>query len=365
MNIQKKTIGFLILSILSIVILFGCGSQDVSNKEVTEEGKKAVTSEKVIELNVNNWAPSTHHIAYNVLEPWKDFVEEKTDGRIEVNLYHGATLGKITSVYQDIKGGLYELSLLGVTYYDDTNFFPYTIGHLPFAFEGSEAASKILKKFGEKYVNDEINDVVLLDPVASDPYNLFSTKPVKSIEDLKNKKMRINGKSEADLVKAIGGVPVSLSTDEIYEGLQKNTVDTAFYSPIGGHGLKLYEPAPYLTIMDVTITLLIPVFNKDFYEELPDDLKVIFEEELNPKLNELYKETYTKELEKSYKKLEEDNKKGEIIKLSDEELEPFREAGKAAWEEWIKTANEKDYPGQEMVDDLLMLLEEEGYPAPY
>lgn len=62
-----------------------------------------------------------------------------------------------------------------------------------------------------------------------------------SVDDLQGKKMRVNGKSENAYVEALGGTPVSLSTEDTYEGLERGMVDTAFYTPIGAVGLSLHE----------------------------------------------------------------------------------------------------------------------------
>ena len=157
---------------------------------------------------------------------------------------------------------------------------------------------------------------LLCHSTATDGYDLFSSKAINSVEDLKDLKMRVNGKSENTFVKSIGGVPVSLSTEDTYEGLQKGTIDTTFYTPIGAEGLKLFEPAPFITKLSVSVTPVVPIMNKDFYNDLPDDLKTLFDEELNPKLTEMFTESYETELKSSYEKLTTAvDSKGEMITL--------------------------------------------------
>ncbi|MDQ0269686.1 TRAP transporter substrate-binding protein [Cytobacillus purgationiresistens] len=353
---MKKYVGILLVLLISIG-LAACSSS---------AGKNENAANKVYELDVNNWQPSTHHYAYNAWEPWKELVEEKTDGRVKVNLYHGSSLGKSSSVYQDIKGGLYDASLLVTNYFYDTSFFPYTIGGLPFAFEGPSEASAILKDFGEKYAKEGLEDVILMPPTSTDGYDLFSTKPIKSIADLKNKKMRTSGKSENAFIEALGGIPVSITSEGIYEGLEKGMIDTAFYTPIGAEAIKYDEPAPYITKMGVLVNPLIPLMNKEFFESLPEDLQKLFEEELNPALSEMFTKSYESELEESHNKLQDAVKtRGEFKTLSASETEEYRSNGKAAWDLWIKDADQKGYDGQEMVDELFKMLEEAGYPVPY
>src|SRR5699024_2631893 len=153
---MKKILSVLSMSVCAMFIM-GCGGDGDSDEEVYE-------------LNINNWNSSTHHFAENVFEPWKELVEDKTDGRVEVNIHHGSSLGSASSVYEDVEGGLYEMSLLVTTYADDTDFFPYTIGSLPFAFENPKDASKVMTEFADEFV--DISDVVVLDPTSTDPYDI-------------------------------------------------------------------------------------------------------------------------------------------------------------------------------------------------
>ncbi|WP_245831727.1 TRAP transporter substrate-binding protein [Oceanobacillus senegalensis] len=363
-----KKFSFTIFSLFFILmVLVACSDSSSGENESANNGSGTGAAGEVYELDINNWQSSSHHYAYNVWEPWKELVEEKTNGRINVNIHHGSALGKSSSVYQDVSGGLYDVSLVVANYFYDTNFFPYTIGNLPFAFEGPEVAADVLKEFGEKYANEDLSqDIIVMPPTSTDGYDLFSTEPIRSIEDLEDLKMRVNGKSENAFVEALDGVPVSLSTEDTYEGLERGMIDTAFYTPIGAVGIQYYEPAPYITQLAVSVTPVVPIMNKEFYESLPEDLQQIFDEELNPALTDLFTESYVTELESSHEELKEVVEgRGEFITLDDTEFDRFRELGKSAWEAWIEDANSKGYDGQAMVDDFFNILEESDYPLPF
>jgi hypothetical protein len=78
-------------------------------------------------------------------------------------------------------------------------------------------ANKELEKLGIKLV-------------ATYPFSgqmLFCRKPIASLADLKGLKVRINGPSAGDLVKALGGQPVSLAFGEVYTALERGTVEVA------------------------------------------------------------------------------------------------------------------------------------------
>ncbi len=353
---------YLFFVLLGSLLIAACGSGDSSSS--TSDGGSSSSTDEVIEMDVSNYNPSTHPWAENVYEPWKQYVEEKTEGRVKVNLYHGGSLGGSDSVYQDVSGGMYDVGLVVANYFYDTGFFPYTIGNLPFAFSSSKEAHDVLYEFASQYA--EIDDVIIMGATSTDAYDLFSSRPIRSIDDLKGLKMRVNGKSEPPFVEAIGGTPASLVTEQVYEGLERKTIDTAFYTPVGAVGMKLYEPAPYITKLGFSVTPIIPVMNKEFFESLPDDLKELFEKDLNPKLAELFTTTYNSLVEESYETLaKEVEGRGEIITLSDEEMQKFKEKGTVAWDNWKKDAEAKGYDAEEMVETFVKLLEEKGYESPF
>src|SRR5699024_8480905 len=123
---KNKSFKILFILLGSFLLLIACSGE-------ADEGNN---SEETYEIDVNNWTSSSHHYAYNAWEPWEEMVEEKTDGRVTVNVHHGSSLGESDSVYQDVEGGLYDVSLVVANYFYDTDFFPYTIGNLPFALDG-------------------------------------------------------------------------------------------------------------------------------------------------------------------------------------------------------------------------------------
>ncbi|OUM92073.1 TRAP transporter substrate-binding protein DctP [Parageobacillus thermoglucosidasius] len=367
MKFPKKYLVILHFVIVTALILTGCGGNGTKQSgNIQKTTANVENSTKVIEMNVNNITSSTHPNTYNVFEPWAKLVEEKTNGRVKVNLYNNGVLGKSQSALQDVSGGVYDVGLALPTYFYDTPLFPFTIGNLPFAFPDAKTASKIIEKFGEKNVKDGLEDVIIMGIAATDPYDLFSVKPIRKLEDVKGLKMRVQGKGDNEIIKAWGGVPVSIPLEDSYEALEKGTLDTQFYTPVGVRGSKAYEVAPYITKIGIYVTPVIPIMNRNFYNKLPDDLKKLFDEELNPKLADLLVESYTKEMEKAYDEIGKAIKgKGEIITLSPEELQKFKIPAKIQWDKWVEDANSKGYPGEQMMNDFKQMLKDEDITLPF
>lgn len=80
-------------------------------------------------------------------------------------------------------------------------------------------------------------------------------KPIEKVSDYNGLKMRTSGTAQATMYKALGAVPVGLSSKEIYTALQRGTIQGATSGISRWRRSKLYEVAPYLTI-DPTLPYL-------------------------------------------------------------------------------------------------------------
>jgi TRAP-type transport system periplasmic protein len=364
---NKRFMTYLMSIGVLLLVLTACSGDKTSGSVSTGS-----SNNKVFELDVNNPLPSTHHLAGNAFEPWKKLVEEKTEGRVIVNLYHGGTLGQTGTALEDVSGGISDVSYLTPSYYYDSRVFPWTIGSLPFSVPTQDPAltlSKVLSEFAPKYWRPEeiFQDLVYMGIQSTDPYVMISTKPIKKAEDLQNLKIRVPGKGWEKLIVSWGGTPVSVTNEEMYEALERGTIDVGIYTAVGSVGNKYYEVAPYIVKnVQLYLTPMVSIMNRDFYDSLPDDLKKIFDEELNPALAELITQSYVKESDQAWEDLAAGVEgKGEIIELPEKEVQKLRAGAKDQWDVWVKDANKFGYPGEKMLDEFKIMLEENGVELPF
>lgn len=104
-------------------------------------------------------------------------------------------------------------------------------------------------------------------------------KPIEKVADYKGLKMRTSGTAQATMYKALGAIPVGLSSKEIYTALQRGTIQGATSGMSRWRRSKLYEVAPYLTI-DPTLPYLSMwlVINNDTWNKLSEVDKKLFTE---------------------------------------------------------------------------------------
>jgi TRAP-type transport system periplasmic protein len=102
---------------------------------------------------------------------------------------------------------------------------------------------------------------------------LFARRPVEDIANLKGMKIRVTSRSMSDYISALGGVPVTISLDELYTGLQQGTVDGATTAAAVGYGMKLYETTKNLVDLNIGTPTGLLVIHSGTWAKLPADMQ--------------------------------------------------------------------------------------------
>lgn len=320
---------------------------------------------ETVTMRINTGVPPSHHYAKNVWKPWIEKVDEETGGAVKVEIYDGDTLGSFGTALSDIQGNVYDGTFIVPEYFEDSELFPYTIGPMPYAYPDIETGNEVLENFVDEYEDEMTAEgVVLAGSTVSDLYNIYSTKPVESIDDLKGMQFRASSESNAELFQEWGAAPVQMTTGEVYQGLERGTVDATAYTNVGALGFKFYEVAPHISAVEAYGTLVAPAISEQFLDGLPDDTRKVFDESLLPELGELARATYSKEVGQANETLAAEDGV-DIIEMSDAELTEFKTASEPVWDSWIEKADERGYDGQAMADTWMELLEEAGGERPF
>ncbi len=81
---------------------------------------------------------------------------------------------------------------------------------------------------------------------------LYCNAELKGLGDIKGKKVRAAGRSQSELVQALGGTPVTLAFGEVVPALQNKTVDCAITGTLSGNLAKWNEVTTHLLAMPLS-----------------------------------------------------------------------------------------------------------------
>lgn len=196
-------------------------------------------------MSVATWlSPQDPHNAI-VLPEWKKWIEEATDGRVEVELKYYQ--GHPKDIFGAVEDGNFEA---GWSYHGYLpGKFKYTVmAELPLLGADAEAASSAYWKVYNKYFlkENEHRGLELAALFLHGQGQIMMVDPINGLSDLKNKKIRVGGGVQGFIGKELGVTQVPAPGSKVYEILSQGIADGVFM-PIGQQvGLRLSEVTKYI-----------------------------------------------------------------------------------------------------------------------
>lgn len=270
MSWKKKVLAALSVLTVSTVMLAGCGGDSSSS---SGSGDKVVL--RYAENQVADY-PTTQ-----AAHKFADLVKEKTNGRIEVEVYDSGQLGDEKSVIEQVQFGGIDMSRVSLTPLSEFSRNLMAL-QLPYLYRDADHMWKVLDgDIGKDLLNStEASGIVGLswyDAGARNFYN--SKKEVKSLADMKGLKIRVQESSMMiDMVKALGANPTPMAYGEVYSGLQTSVIDGAENNWPSYESTSHYEVAPYYVIDEHGRIPEMQIISKQTMDKLSaDDQKIIRE----------------------------------------------------------------------------------------
>lgn len=232
---------------------------------------------KTITLRLSTQNPELGWGQVKALKPWVEEIERATNGKLKIKIYYSQTLNKGPDTWNAVKNGIADIGWCfhaywpGMTSLSDVISLP----SLPFTTseEGSAALWKLYKKFPQIREQYKDNHILLL--YTTDPYFLITTKKqVKTLEDIRGLKIRMMGGPSTEMMKALGGVPVSVPMPGNYLALQKGVTDGMGAPWEAIYSFRLYEVVKYYTTgTSFPVVYFSLAVNKAKWNSLPKDIQ--------------------------------------------------------------------------------------------
>lgn len=236
-------------------------------------------AQEPIKLRISHFLSPTSHHHTKLFQPWAQRVEQDSAGRIQCEIFPSMQLGgKPPQSYDLVRTGVADVAwaLPGYT----PGRFPLTgVFELPFmTAKTASATNQAIWEFYNKRLKEEFKDVHLLLTLSHAP-GVIHTKDrlVTKMEDLQGRKIRLPTKPVGDALRLLGATPVGMPLTEAYEALSRSVADGITLPWEAMRSLRLYELVKYHTSTDFYTTVFTIVMNKQKYESLPADLKVVID----------------------------------------------------------------------------------------
>ena len=212
---------------------------------------------------------------------FKKDIEEKSGGRISVELYPNAQLGGDRELIESVQLGTVQVAIPATSALAgfDKRF---QVFDLPFLFKSKETAFKALDGELGKTVDKLLKPLGMRNlGYGENGYRHITNSrgPIHKPEDLKGIKLRtMENPLHLAFFKMLGANPTPMSFGELYTALQQGTVDGQENPVVLVYTSKFYEVQKFYSLTGHVYSATMLVANDDFFASMPEDLWKIVED---------------------------------------------------------------------------------------
>lgn len=201
-----------------------------------------------------------------------EVLAEETDGAIKITNHFSASLGyKSLEQFDAVADGA--LPIANTNSGQLAGIEPLLLlSSLPFLVRGADDA-KMLWETARPYYDKvfEANNQILLYASPWPPAGIWANKPITSVEDLQDLKIRAWDASGVITLKAAGAAPIQLSWADVVPQLATGGIDAVLTSAEGGANSKFWEHLSNFSAVNYSMNLSMTHINADVYNSLSED----------------------------------------------------------------------------------------------
>ncbi|MFC4557838.1 DctP family TRAP transporter solute-binding subunit [Virgibacillus kekensis] len=307
----KKTFLYGLMTAL-ILVLAACGGN--------ANGEDGSTT-----LKLAHSGSETHqyHIA---AKKFKELVEEKTDGKVAIEIHPNATLGSEGEVIEQVMGGSVDMTMVAADSALANTIPEMNVFGIPYLFKDREHVYGVLD--GE---------------IGSDLLELAADKNMKGLgywevgfrhltnnkreihtpEDVKGLRVRVQPAPVWKAhMKALGASPTPVAFNELYSALDQGVVDGQENPLPTISSMKFYEVQKYVALTAHTYTPAVALMNDGIWKDLSEEDQKLIQEAVAETAE--YQRQYLADKEQEII----DMLKEEGVTITEPDREAFREATK-------------------------------------
>lgn len=249
---------------------------------------------------VGSWGNLTMYKDYE-LPFWTKEIEQKSKGAVSAEITPFNEMGlKGAEIFRLMRLGVIDIgsTVLGYVAADDARNEAVDLAGLSpdvaTARKVSDAYKPVLDKFYQERFGIKVLGIY--------PYSaqvLYCSSPIKSLADLKGKKVRTGNRTLAEFVEAFGGTGVTLAFSEVVPALQNKVVDCAITGTLSGNSAKWYEVADYMYALPLGWSHVMLAANIKTWAKLDPKVQSFLQTEISGLENRIW-EAAAKETQQGY-----------------------------------------------------------------
>ena len=211
---------------------------------------------------------------------FKELAEERTKGRVKVEVYPNSQLYKDKEELEALQLGAVQMLAPSLAKFGPLGVKEFEVFDLPYLFNDADAFRAVTdgtvgQDLFKKLESKTIKGLAYWD----NGFHIMSAnKPLHAVADFKGLKMRIQSSKVLDAqMRALGAIPQVMAFSELYQALQSGVVDGTEGVPSNFYTQKIFEVQKHITLSNHGHLAYAVIANKKFWDGLPPDIRTTLE----------------------------------------------------------------------------------------
>jgi C4-dicarboxylate-binding protein DctP len=213
-------------------------------------------------------------------QKFKELAEERTKGRVKVEVYPNSQLYKDKEEMEALQLGSVQMLAPSLAKFGPLGVKEFEVFDLPFIFK-DEASFKAVTDGAigaDLFRKLEPKGIKGLAYWDNGFHVMSANRPLHKVADFKGLKMRIQSSKVLDAqMRALGAVPQVMAFSELYQALQSGVVDGTEGVASNFYTQKIFEVQKHITLSNHGHLAYAVIVNKKFWDGLPADIRAALE----------------------------------------------------------------------------------------
>jgi TRAP-type C4-dicarboxylate transport system substrate-binding protein len=285
-----------------------------------------------VTIKFNSPSPPRSYLHANVFDKWIAAIEKDAGGTLKIEKFYGGILGNFAITYDRVVDGVADAGWT-LTAMTQGRFKQQDVAVLPFETrDANEIALALWRIYDKGVTAKEFGQVKLLGFWAFPNAALHSKEPIRTLDEIKGKKITVSNALTARTAVLLGGAPVTMRPDEVYQAISRGIADVAMMPFNGMQTFKIDEVAKQHLDLALGGDTSFVFMNKAAYEKLPAQAKAAIDKNSGLVLSRLAGEATQAEWERAR-----NNVKARVTTLSPEQEQLWKAALEPLAKEWAQS----------------------------
>jgi TRAP-type C4-dicarboxylate transport system substrate-binding protein len=275
---------------------------------------------------------STSYLA--AVKPFVDAVNAGGQGVVQIDPQVSGALGKDLAQQPDlVVSGTVDLAYVvpGMT---RDRFTDNYIIEMPGFYRDMREATFVYTRLVANNALKGYEDFFVVGAYVTQPENIHGRTPIGSLNDLKDKKIRVNNPGQAAALDKLGAIPILMQIFQISGALASGRLDAALAPPTTLVDFGIRRVATYHYLLGTGGAPLLLVMNRKKFESLPQSAQDLIRKHSGEWTAQRFINTYEPAERETMQQLRSDpNRK--VIMPSSQDLDTARAAFKSVLDEWV------------------------------